>query len=256
MVDTIPQKSEHAKLRENTVTDNSKATTATSDHDEVDASKPNHFVRDLIREDLASGRASQVTTRFPPEPNGYLHIGHAKSICLNFGMAEEFGGRCNFRLDDPSPVKEAQEYIDAIKRDLDWLNVGWAGDTLYASDYFEQLYDWAIHLIKEHKAYVDDLSADEIREYRGTLKEPGRNSPHRDRSVDENLDLFRRMREGEFADGERVLRAKIDMASGNINLRDPVLYRVLRAPHPRTGTPGVSIRLTTMLTDSPTPSKV
>ncbi|MEM9357633.1 MAG: glutamine--tRNA ligase/YqeY domain fusion protein [Pseudomonadota bacterium] len=235
MVDPIPQKLEHAKQRDKTVTDNPKATTPTSNHDEVDASKPNHFVRDLIREDLANGRASQVTTRFPPEPNGYLHIGHAKSICLNFGMAEEFDGRCNFRLDDTNPVKEDQEFIDAIKRDLDWLNVGWDGDTLYASDYFEQLYDWAVHLIKEHKAYVDDLSADEIREYRGTLKEPGRNSPHRDRSVEENLDLFRRMREGEFADGERVLRAKIDMASGNINLRDPVLYRVLRAPHPRTG---------------------
>lgn len=217
------------------MTDKANATTATSNHDEVDVSRPNHFIRDLIREDVASGQVTQVTTRFPPEPNGYLHIGHAKSICLNFGMAEEFEGQCNFRLDDTNPVKEDQEYIDAIKRDLEWLNVGWNGETLYASDYFEQLFEWAVHLIKDGKAYVDDLSADEIREYRGTLKEPGRNSPHRDRSAEENLDLFQRMRDGEFEDGSKVLRAKIDMASGNINLRDPVLYRVLRAPHPRTG---------------------
>ena len=221
--------------RESTVINNSDAITTPGNDEEFDAGRPNHFVRDLIREDLANGRVAQVTTRFPPEPNGYLHIGHAKSICLNFGMAEEFSGRCNFRLDDTNPVKEDQEYIDAIKADLKWLNVGWSGDTLYASDYFEQLYDWAVHLIERGKAYVDDLSADEIREYRGTLKEPGHNSPHRDRSVEENLDLFSRMRAGEFDDGARVLRAKIDMASGNINLRDPVLYRVLRAPHPRTG---------------------
>ena len=221
--------------RESTVINNSDAITTPGNDEEFDAGRPNHFVRDLIREDLANGRVAQVTTRFPPEPNGYLHIGHAKSICLNFGMAEEFSGRCNFRLDDTNPVKEDQEYIDAIKADLKWLNVGWSGDTLYASDYFEQLYDWAVHLIEQGKAYVDDLSADEIREYRGTLKEPGRNSPHRDRSVEENLDLFSRMHAGEFDDGARVLRAKIDMASGNINLRDPVLYRVLRAPHPRTG---------------------
>ena len=173
-------------------------------------------------------------TRFPPEPNGYLHIGHAKSISLNFGMAAEFDGRCNFRLDDTNPVKEDEEYIDAIEEDLAWLGFDWGKKTLYASDYFEQLYEWAEHLIREGKAYVDHLSADDIRAYRGTLTSPGRDSPHRTRTVDENLDLFRRMRAGEFADGECVLRAKIDMASGNINLRDPVLYRVLHVAHPRT----------------------
>ncbi len=197
---------------------------------------PSHFIRDLIRDDIDTGRVAEVVTRFPPEPNGYLHIGHAKSICLNFGMAAEFGGRCNLRLDDTNPAKEEDEYIAAIEEDLRWLGFDWGGKTLHASDYFEQLYEWAEHLIREGKAYVDDLSADEIREYRGTLTEPGRNSPFRDRTADDNLDLFRRMRAGEFGDGEKVLRAKIDMASGNINLRDPVLYRIVRAPHPRTGT--------------------
>ena len=193
------------------------------------------FIRDRIREDLAAGLHDEVVTRFPPEPNGYLHIGHAKSICLNFGVAAEFGGRCNLRFDDTNPVKEDRRYVDAIREDVRWLGFEWAGEVRYASDYFGQLYEWAEHLILEGDAYVDDLSAEDIRAYRGTLTEPGRNSPYRDRSAKENLDLFRRMRDGEFADGERVLRAKIDMASGNVNLRDPVLYRILRAPHPRTG---------------------
>jgi glutaminyl-tRNA synthetase len=203
---------------------------------EASQDRPSHFIRDLIRADLDSGRVSEVVTRFPPEPNGYLHIGHARSICLNFGMAAEFGGRCNFRLDDTNPAKEDEEYITAIENDVRWLGFDWGGKTLHASDYFEQLYQWAEHLIRDGKAYVDDLSADEIRAYRGTLKEPGKNSPFRDRPVEENLDLFRRMRAGDFADGEKVLRAKIDMASGNINLRDPVLYRIIRVAHPRTGT--------------------
>ena len=193
------------------------------------------FIRDQIRADLEDGTVREVATRFPPEPNGYLHIGHAKSICLNFGIAGEFGGHCNLRFDDTNPAKEDQEFIDAIQADVKWLDVGWDGEVRYASDNFEQLYAWAEHLIGDGKAYVDDLNAEEMREYRGTLTEPGRNSPHRDRSVDENLDLFRRMRAGEFEDGARVLRAKIDMAAGNINLRDPVLYRIIRAPHPRTG---------------------
>ena len=193
------------------------------------------FIRDRIREDLDNGAIEEVVTRFPPEPNGYLHIGHAKSICLNFGVAREFDGRCNLRFDDTNPAKEDQEFIDAIQADVEWLDVGWDCQVKYASDNFEQLYLWAEHLIGEGKAYVDDLNAEEMREYRGTLTEPGRNSPHRDRPVDENLDLFRRMRAGEFEDGARVLRAKIDMSAGNINLRDPVLYRIVRAPHPRTG---------------------
>ena len=189
-----------------------------------------------MRADLASGRHKSVVTRFPPEPNGYLHIGHAKSICLNFGIAEEFGGHCNLRFDDTNPTKEEQEYIDAIEADVRWLGFDWGKNLYYASDYFEQLYDWAEHLIRAGKAYVDDQSQDEMRAARGTLTEPGKNSPFRDRSVEENLDLFRRMRAGEFPNGARVLRAKIDMASGNINLRDPVLYRILHAEHPRTGT--------------------
>ena len=193
------------------------------------------FIREIIREDLAAGRVQKVVTRFPPEPNGYLHIGHAKSVCLNFGVAQEFGGHCSLRYDDTNPVKEEQEYIDAIARDVRWLGFDWGEHLHYTSDYFEQLYEWAEHLIRAGKAYVDDLSADEIREYRGTLTEPGRESPWRNRSVEENLDLFRRMRAGEFPNGARVLRAKIDMASGNINLRDPVLYRILHARHPRTG---------------------
>ena len=193
------------------------------------------FIRDIIREDLSAGRHDAVVTRFPPEPNGYLHIGHAKSICLNFGVAQEFGGHCSLRFDDTNPAKEEQEYIDAIQRDVRWLGFDWGDHLHYASDYFEQLYDWAEHLINDGKAYVDDLTADEMREYRGTLTEPGRESPYRDRPAKESLDLFRRMRAGEFAEGARVLRAKIDMASGNINLRDPVLYRILHATHPRTG---------------------
>ncbi len=196
---------------------------------------PDHFIREIIKDDLASGRESEVVTRFPPEPNGYLHIGHAKSISLNFGMAAEFDGHCNLRLDDTNPVKEEDEYIEAIQEDLRWLSEEWDGKTLHASDYFEQLYQWAEHLIEAGDAYVDDLNAEEIRAYRGTLTEPGRESPHRDRSVEENLDLFRRMRAGEFPDGAKTLRAKIDMASGNINMRDPVIYRVLHASHPRTG---------------------
>ena len=199
------------------------------------------FIRDQIRSDLDDGRGEKVVTRFPPEPNGYLHIGHAKSICLNFGIASEFAGRCNLRFDDTNPAKEDQEFIDAIRKDVSWLGFDWDGDVKYASDNFEQLYAWAEYLIEADKAFVDDLTAEEMREYRGTLTEPGKNSPHRDRSVDENLDLFRRMRAGEFEDGARVLRAKIDMASGNINLRDPVLYRIVRASHPRTGEPGASI---------------
>jgi glutaminyl-tRNA synthetase len=193
------------------------------------------FIRDTIRADLAAGRVEGVVTRFPPEPNGYLHIGHAKSICLNFGIAAEFGGRCHLRFDDTNPLKEDVEYIEAIRRDVRWLGFDWGDHLYYASDNFEQLYAWAVHLIRAGEAYVDDLSADEMRAYRGTLTEPGRDSPWRDRSVDENLDLFERMRAGEFADGARVLRAKIDMASGNINLRDPTLYRIVRATHPRTG---------------------
>ena len=194
------------------------------------------FVRDIVAADLQSGRRKEVVTRFPPEPNGYLHIGHAKSICLNFGVAEEFGGRCHLRFDDTNPTKEEQEYIDAIERDVRWLGFDWGTHLHYASDYFEQLYDWAEHLIRDGHAFVDDTPSEEMRAMRGTLTEPGRNSPYRDRSAGENLDLFRRMRAGEFPNGARVLRAKIDMASGNINLRDPVLYRILHAEHPRTGT--------------------
>jgi glutaminyl-tRNA synthetase len=194
------------------------------------------FIRDIIQADLDAGRHRTVVTRFPPEPNGYLHIGHAKAICLNFGVAEEFGGRCHLRFDDTNPTKEEQEYIDAIERDVRWLGFDWGEHLYHASDYFEQLYEWAEHLIRTGKAYVDDQSQDEMRASRGTLTEPGKNSPFRDRTVEENLDLFRRMRAGEFPNGARVLRAKIDMASGNINLRDPVLYRILHASHPRIGT--------------------
>ena len=194
------------------------------------------FIRDIIQADLTAKRHGTVVTRFPPEPNGYLHIGHAKSICLNFGVAQEFGGRCHLRFDDTNPTKEEQEYIDAIERDVRWLGFDWGSDLYHASDYFERLYEWAEHLIRSGKAYIDDQSQDEMRARRGTLTEPGQNSPWRDRAVEENLDLFRRMRAGEFPNGARVLRAKIDMASGNINLRDPVLYRILHAHHPRTGT--------------------
>jgi glutaminyl-tRNA synthetase len=193
------------------------------------------FIRDIVAADVAAGRVAAPVTRFPPEPNGYLHIGHAKSICLNFGIAAEFGGRCHLRFDDTNPIREEQQYLDAIQADMHWLGFDWGEHLYHASDYFEQLYDWAVHLIREGKAYVDDQSADEIRASRGTLTEPGRDSPHRGRSADENLDLFARMRAGKFPDGARVLRARIDMASPNINLRDPVLYRIVHATHPRTG---------------------
>ena len=193
------------------------------------------FIREIVAADLRDGRHQSIVTRFPPEPNGYLHIGHAKSICLNFGIANEFGGRCHLRFDDTNPTKEEQEYIDAIQADVRWLGFDWGEHLYFASDYFDQLHQWAVYLIKTGKAYVDDLSADEIREHRGTLTEPGRHSPWRERPIDENLDLFERMRMGEFPDGARVLRARIDMSSPNINLRDPVLYRILHAAHPRTG---------------------
>jgi glutaminyl-tRNA synthetase len=193
------------------------------------------FIRDIISADLASGRVKSIVTRFPPEPNGYLHIGHAKSICLNFGVAQEFGGHCSLRYDDTNPTKEAQEYIDAIERDVRWLGFDWGRHLHHASDYFEQVYEWAEHLIRAGKAYVDDQTQEELRLTRGTLTEGGVESPFRRRGVEENLDLFRRMRAGEFPNGARVLRAKIDMGSGNINLRDPVLYRILHAEHPRTG---------------------
>jgi len=194
------------------------------------------FVRSIVAQDRRSGKwDGRAVTRFPPEPNGYLHIGHAKSICLNFGIAQEFGGRCHLRFDDTNPVKEEQEYIDSIKEDIRWLGFDWGEHEYYASDYFEQLCEWALQLIKAGKAYVCDLTADEIREYRGTLTEPGRGSPHRNRSVEENLDLFERMKNGEFADGTRTLRAKIDMAHPNLNMRDPVMYRILHASHHRTG---------------------
>ena len=193
------------------------------------------FIREIVSEDVRSGRHKTVVTRFPPEPNGYLHVGHAKSICLNFGVAQQFGGRTNLRFDDTNPTKEEQEYIDSIKADVRWLGFDWGENLFHASDYFDQLYEWAELLIQKGLAYVDDLTADQIREHRGTLTEPGKESPFRNRPVEENLGLFRRMRNGEFPDGARVLRAKIDMASGNINLRDPVMYRILHARHPMTG---------------------
>lgn len=193
------------------------------------------FIRDIVRDDIANGRVETLVTRFPPEPNGYLHIGHAKSIVLNFGLAQEFGGRCHLRFDDTNPVREEMEYIESIQENVRWLGYDWGDNLFYASDYFDQLYEWAEYLITQGKAYVDDQSAEEIRESRGTLKEPGSDSPYRYRSVDENLDFFRRMKAGEFKAGERVLRARIDMASGNINMRDPVIYRILHSPHPRTG---------------------
>jgi glutaminyl-tRNA synthetase len=197
---------------------------------------PTDFIRAMIQEDMASGKhGGRVHTRFPPEPNGYLHIGHAKSICLNFGVAEEFGGKCNLRFDDTNPTKEDVEYVDSIMEDIRWLGFSWDDRLFYASDYFEQLYEMAIQLVQDGKAYVDDLSADEIREYRGTLTQPGKNSPYRDRAIAENLDLFQRMRAGEFPEGSRVLRARIDMTSPNISLRDPVMYRILYAHHHRTG---------------------
>jgi glutaminyl-tRNA synthetase len=198
-------------------------------------SKPKDFIREIVEEDLASGRHQRVVTRFPPEPNGYLHIGHAKSISLNFGVAMEYGGQCNLRFDDTNPLKEEAEYAHAIEDDVRWLGFQWGDKIQHASDYFDQLYEWAEHLITTGKAYVDSLSAEEMRQYRGTLTEAGTDSPHRTRSVEENLDLFRRMRAGEFADGTHVLRAKIDMASPNVNMRDPVLYRIRHEDHHRTG---------------------
>jgi glutaminyl-tRNA synthetase len=199
------------------------------------APRPSNFIRDIILDDLKSNKYDgRVQTRFPPEPNGYLHIGHAKAICLDFGLADEFGGHTNLRFDDTNPEKEETEYVDSILADVKWLGFHWDG-LFYASDYFDQLYEWALKLVKDGKAYVDDLSAEEIRKYRGTLTEPGKDSPHRNRSAEENLDLFQRMKAGEFADGSRVLRAKIDMASPNLNMRDPVMYRILHAEHHRTG---------------------
>ncbi len=199
------------------------------------AAENTDFIREIIRDDLESGKHGGTITRFPPEPNGYLHIGHSKSICLNFGIAAENNGRCHLRFDDTNPTKEEMEYIEAIQTDVRWLGFDWGDDLYFTSDYFEQLYAWAEALIESGDAYVDDLTAEEIRQYRGTLTEPGTPSPHRDRAAAENLDLFRRMNAGDFATGEKVLRAKIDMASGNINLRDPVIYRILHAEHPRTG---------------------
>ena len=200
-----------------------------------DATPPSHFLRQIVQADLDSGKHSNIVTRFPPEPNGYLHIGHAKSICLNFGLAREFGGVCHLRFDDTNPAKEEQEYIDAIKADVEWLGFEWGGDVRYASDYFDQLHAWAIELIKAGKAYVCELTPEQAREYRGSLTEPGKNSPFRERSVEENLDQFQRMTAGEFADGAKVLRAKIDMAAPNMNLRDPILYRIRHAHHHQTG---------------------
>jgi glutaminyl-tRNA synthetase len=209
---------------------------ANDDKAGVAAEEPGRdFIREIVAGDLDSGRVKTLVTRFPPEPNGYLHIGHAKSICLNFGLAEEFGGKCHLRFDDTNPAKEEQEYIDAIERDVRWLGFDWGKNLFFASDYFDRLYGWAQDLIRAGKAYIDDQSQDDMRAARGTLTGPGRNSPFRDRTVEENLDLFARMKAGEFENGKRVLRAKIDMASGNINLRDPVLYRIIHAHHPRTG---------------------
>ncbi|MDO9069453.1 MAG: glutamine--tRNA ligase/YqeY domain fusion protein, partial [Deltaproteobacteria bacterium] len=203
--------------------------------DEQTAVVTNNFLRNIIEDDLKCGKHTSVVTRFPPEPNGYLHIGHAKSICINFGLARDFGGRCHLRFDDTNPAREEQEYIDSIKESVRWLGFDWGNHIYYASDNFEQLYEWAEYLIRQGKAYVEELSADEIRSYRGTLTEPGKPSPSRNRPVSENLDLFRRMKMGEFPDGAKVLRAKIDMASPNMNLRDPVLYRIIHAPHPHVG---------------------
>ena len=206
-----------------------------SDEASIEDKKSSDFIREQIYTDLKSGNYEQIVTRFPPEPNGYLHIGHALSICLNFGIAEEVNGICNLRFDDTNPAKEELEFIKSIEEDVRWLGFDWSGQTKYASDNFHQFFEWAVHLIKKGLAYVDDLTADEIREYRGTLTEVGRDSPYRNRSTEENLQIFHDMRDGKFPEGERVLRAKIDMGSGNINLRDPVIYRILNAHHPRTG---------------------
>ncbi len=202
----------------------------------MEDSPASNFLQNIVSEDLASGRVTEVVTRFPPEPNGYLHIGHAKSISVNFGLAEANGGRCHLRFDDTNPEKESQEYIDAIQADIRWLGYTWDGEVRYASAYFQQLYDWAVYLVEQGNAYICDLSPEEAREYRGTLTESGRNSPHRDRSVEENLDLLARMKAGEFDEGARVLRAKIDMSAPNMNLRDPILYRIRKVSHHQTGT--------------------
>ena len=228
MSEPIPSHSIHPKEK--------RTNQSSEENGEKGANRSADFIRAIITQDLKEGRnEGRLHTRFPPEPNGYLHIGHAKSICLNFGVAQEFGGKCNLRFDDTNPCKEEEEYVQSIQEDVRWLGFDWEDRLFYASNYFDQLYEWAVKLIREGKAYVCDLSADEIREYRGTLKEPGRNSPYRDRSVKENLDLFERMKKGEFENGSRVLRAKIDMASPNLNLRDPVMYRILKAHHHRTG---------------------
>ncbi|MFP4324295.1 MAG: glutamate--tRNA ligase family protein, partial [Anaerolineales bacterium] len=201
-----------------------------------DATRSSNFIRDIIDDHNQTGRfAGRVITRFPPEPNGYLHIGHAKSIVLNFGIADDYAGHCNLRFDDTNPSKEEQEYIDAIMDDVRWLGYDWDERLYHASDYFGQLYDWAVQLIRQGDAYVDQLNPEEIRAYRGTLTEPGQDSPYRDRPTEENLALFEQMKNGDFKPGEAVLRAKIDMASGNINMRDPVMYRIVDKPHPRTG---------------------
>lgn len=194
-----------------------------------------NFIEQIIDKDIKEGHCEKVITRFPPEPNGYLHIGHAKSILLNYGLAKEYNGQFNMRFDDTNPTKEKVEFVDSIKKDVEWLGAKWNGEVLFASDYFPQMYEAAIRLIKKGKAYVDDLSADEIRQYRGTLTEPGKESPYRERSVEENLKFFEEMKEGKYADGEKVLRAKIDMASPNINMRDPIIYRVAHMTHHRTG---------------------
>ncbi|WP_369681991.1 glutamine--tRNA ligase/YqeY domain fusion protein [Malonomonas rubra] len=201
----------------------------------TETASSSNFIKTIIDEDLATGKRDQVVTRFPPEPNGYLHIGHAKSICLNFGLAMEYNGKCNLRFDDTNPVKEEDEYVEAIQEDVAWLGFDWGKESLFASSYFDQLYEWAIKLIKKGKAYVDSQSAEEMRLNRGTLTEPGKNSPYRERNVEENLELFEKMKNGEFPDGSHILRAKIDMASPNMNLRDPAMYRILHARHHRTG---------------------
>lgn len=200
-----------------------------------ESSRISNFIQDIIEEDLSSGKVKKIHTRFPPEPNGYLHIGHAKAICIDFGMAKKYDGLCNLRFDDTNPSKEDTEYVDSIQEDVRWLGFSWDDLLFYASDYYQKFYDYAIVLIKKGLAYVDDLSADQIREYRGTLTQPGKESPFRSRSIEENLDLFQRMKDGEFENGEKVLRAKIDMASPNMNMRDPVIYRILKTSHHRTG---------------------
>ncbi|MFC1892250.1 glutamate--tRNA ligase family protein, partial [Thermodesulfobacteriota bacterium] len=201
-----------------------------------EAASSSNFISSIIKEDLETGKNDgRVHTRFPPEPNGYLHIGHAKSICLNFSLASDFDGLCNLRFDDTNPIKEEEEYIDSIVKDIQWLGFDWEDRLYFASDYFDQLYKYAVQLIKDEKAYVDDLSADDIRKHRGTLTEPGQDSPYRNRSAEENLELFDKMKNGEFEDGSKVLRARIDMAAPNLNMRDPVLYRILHAEHHRTG---------------------